>query len=126
MSGNGYLPDSIAFFRFSALGFYSALILFFFISTPLMLGNLSLGAVTISFLQTIPLLIFAPGLLQTRIRTYAWMSFVVLLYFVHAVLVAFRPEQLIQGLIEVSLCVGLFVSLLIFIRRYREYYGAPL
>ena len=121
-----FLPSKIANFRLGVLASYYALVGFFFVSTPMMLSSLSFGTLSIALLQTLPLLIFAPGLQRTRLRTYGWMSFVVLLYFTHAVLVAFRPEQLTQGLIEVLLCVALFTFLTLFIRQYREHYKTPL
>ena len=96
------------------------------IAGALIWSVLSFGTLSIALLQTLPLLIFAPGLQRTRLRTYGWMSFVVLLYFTHGVLVAFRPEQLTQGLIEVLLCVALFTFLILFIRQYREHYKTPL
>ena len=120
------LPRSVALNRLAVLAFYYSLIAFFIISTPLMLGKVSLGSTVISLIQVFPLLLFTRGLLTTRARTYGWMSFVVLLYFIHGILVAFRAEQLVQGVIEVSLCVGLFVTLVLFIRSYREHFKTPL
>ncbi len=120
------LPAGIAALRLGVLATYWALVGFFFVATPMMLGALSLGTLSIALLQSLPLLLFAPGLQRTRLRTYGWMSFVVLLYFTHGVLVAFRPEQLTQGLIEVALCVALFSLLILFIRQYREHYKTPL
>ena len=126
MNDTVILPRNVALSRLGVLSFYYSLIGFFVISTPLMLGVLSLGNTAISFIQVFPLLLFARGLQTTRARTYGWMSFVVLLYFIHGVLVAFRAEQLIQGLIEVGLCTGLFVALVLFIRSYREHFKTPL
>ena len=126
MNDTVILPRNVALSRLGVLSFYYSLIGFFVISTPLMLGGLSLGNTAISFIQVFPLLLFARGLQTTRARTYGWMSFVVLLYFIHGVLVAFSAEQLIQGLIEVGLCTGLFVALVLFIRNYREHFKTPL
>ena len=126
MNDTVILPRNVALSRLGVLSCYYSLIGFFVISTPLMLGGLSLGNTAISFIQVFPLLLFARGLQTTRARTYGWMSFVVLLYFIHGVLVAFRAEQLIQGLIEVGLCTGLFVALVLFIRNYREHFKTPL
>ena len=126
MNDTVILPRNVAFSRLGVLSFYYSLIGFFVISTPLMLGGLSVGNLAISFIQVFPLLLFARGLQSTRARTYGWMSFVVLLYFIHGVLVAFRAEQLIQGLIEVGLCTGLFVALVLFIRSHREHFKTPL
>ena len=72
------LPRSVALNRLAVLAFYYSLIAFFIISTPLMLGEVSLGSTVISLIQVFPLLLFARGLQTTRARTYGWMSFVVL------------------------------------------------
>ena len=120
------MPINIARLRLGVLTAYWALIGFFFVATPMMLGSLSIGTLSIALLQSLPLLLFAPGLQRTRLRSYGWMSFVVLLYFTHGVLVAFRPEQLTQGLIQVGLCVALFTALIFFIRQFREHYKTPL
>lgn len=126
MNSTPALPHPIALYRQCVLAGYYSLIAFFFVSTPLMLGGISFGTLSISALQTLPLLIFAPGLQRTRLRTYGWLSFVVQLYFVHGVLVAFRPGQMLQGSIEVALTVGVFVALILFIRTFRELYKTPL
>ncbi len=41
------------------------------------------GSIKYWLLQSIPLLIFVPGILQRRFRTYSWICFVVLIYFIH-------------------------------------------
>ena len=74
----------------------------------------------------IPLLPFAIGLHRQQIRIYAWLCLVVLLYFTHGVLVLFDPLRVWLGVIEVNLCIALFGCLVIFIKRYREYYQVNL
>ncbi len=69
-------------------------------------------------LQSLPLLPFAPGLHRSRVRYHAWLSFVVLMYFIHAVLSAFTPGKLAPGLVEIFFCILLFVSLILFIRKF--------
>ncbi|MCB1670256.1 MAG: DUF2069 domain-containing protein [Gammaproteobacteria bacterium] len=97
-------------------GFYGLLLSLFFNSLAMTTG-LTLTTLVFWLLQSLPLLPFAPGLHRSRIRYHAWLSFVVLMYFVHAVLSAFTPGKLIPGLAEVFFCSLLFVALILFIRR---------
>lgn len=41
------------------------------------------GSIKYWLFQSIPLLIFIPGIIQRRFRTYSWMCFVILIYFIH-------------------------------------------
>ena len=74
----------------------------------------------------LPLLIFLPGLRRNTLRSYAWLSFVVLMYFTHAVVTAFVPGELFYGLIYSTLCVGLFCALLMYIRMAKKHLGLTL
>ncbi len=83
-------------------------------------------AFLLSLVQLVPLLLFIRGLHKTRLRSYAWFSFLILLYFIHGVLVSFTPGRLLWGLLEVTACVVLFVALILFIRGYREHFNVGL
>jgi len=107
------------------LASFYGLILYFAVYSTLALGGVRAGTVVIWFLQTFALWLFAPGMHRQRVRTHAWLSFVVLLYFTHGVLVAFDPARRWLGLIEVALCVILFVALVTYIRQYRQHYQVP-
>lgn len=98
-----------------------------FLATSLMaLEGIALATLVIWLIQILPLAIFMPGLHRGRLRSFAWVSFVILLYFMHGVLVAFDPARLISGLIEVVLCVIVFFALIVYIRQYRQHYGVKL
>ena len=86
----------------------------------------TLATPVIWLIQTLPLLIFLKGLLQNNLRTYAWMCFVVLLYFTHGVLLAFDPPRRWLGVTEVLLCVIMFVAIILYIRQYREHFKVGL
>lgn len=116
------LPANIARTRLLVLANFSALLVYFAVNAVRSLPELSLAMPVIWLLQTLPLLIFLPGLLRTRPRNFAWLSFVILLYFMHAVLLAFDPERRWLGVIEALLCISLFTLLVIFIRQYRNHY----
>ena len=122
LSPQRQLPASLQRIRQALLGCYAGLLLYFAFSSYLALGGASLAWPVVWLLQTLPLLLFAPGLLQARPRPHAWFSFAILLYFCHAVLVAFDPGRRWLGVIEVLLCSAIFVLLILFIRQYRDHF----
>lgn len=66
-----------------------------------------------------PLLVFIPGVLYKWPRSFAWLCFVVLFYFISAVVDAFLERDL-SGWIQTTLCVTLFVSSMFYIRWYYQ------
>lgn len=120
------LPQNIQRIRLATLATYYALLAYFAINAALVFEEIRLASLAIWLIQIIPLLIFVIGLHRTRLRTFAWLCFVVLLYFIHGVLVAFQPQRLWLGIIEITLCSLLFVLLILFIRQYRKHYQVPL
>lgn len=74
----------------------------------------------------LPLLVFLPGLRQRAIRTHAWLSFVILLYFAHAVSVAFTSGTRLYGLALTLMCTALFCALVFHIRTARKHLGLSL
>lgn len=108
-------------FYFGMLGLFTAdAILTLFRGAPLGV------AVFLWLFRLLPLLIFLPGLRRNTLRTYAWLSFVVLMYFTHAVVTAFVPGELFYGLIYSFLCIGLFCALLVYIRMAKKHLGMTL
>ena len=87
---------------------------------------LTVTTLVIWAIAVFPLALFAPFLHGTRIRPFAWLSFVVLMYFVHGVLTAFTPGRLLVGLLEILFCVLLFSAVIVLIRRYRAVTGSRL
>ena len=77
-------------------------------------------------LKMAPLLIFAPGLRQRHLRTFAWLSFVVLLYFVVSVQIAFVEDTRLYGIFITLLLSVLFCALVVSIRNFRNFYKTPL
>lgn len=102
------------------------LVLYFLASSLRALNGFTAATLVIWLIQIVPLAIFLPGLHRQRVRSYAWVSFVVLLYFMHGVLVAFDPARRWWGFVEVGLCTLLFVSLIIYIRQFRSFYNVGL
>ncbi len=67
-------------------------------------------------LRLVPLLLFIPGMLADRLRSYIWLCFVCLLYFMTAVLRIFALPQdpvTITGLVAI---VTLFISAMLYVR----------
>lgn len=108
-------------FYFGILGLFTAdAILTLFRGAPLGV------AIFLWLFRLLPFLIFLPGLRRNNLRTYAWLSFVVLMFFTHAVVTAFVPGELFYGLIYSFLCVGLFCALLMYIRMAKKHLGLVL
>lgn len=65
---------------------------------------------------SLPLAIFLPGLWRGGLRSYAWASFVSLLYFAQAVTALFVVEQRLLDRVDLLASVTLFICTLLFIR----------
>jgi uncharacterized membrane protein len=120
------LPSSIELLRKSLLTAYYALLIYFVVSALMVFGEFRPASLAIWLIQVTPLLIFARGLHYANLRTYGWVSFVILLYFMHGVLIAFQPGQFWLGLVEALLSALIFVLLILFIRQYRDHYQVSL
>ena len=121
------LPKPIAALRKTILYLFSALLVLTFFKNVHVLNDLGIIFFCVIYLiQIIPLLLFLPGLYRTRLRSYAWLSFVILLYFMRGILTAFETKTRLIGVTEVVICTLLFCCIVIFIRRYRGHYKTPL
>jgi len=121
-----HLPPALAQrHRLVLAGFYG-LIAYFAVVSLLALEGLPLATVAIFGIQTLPLWLFAPGLHRRHLRTHSWFAFVVMLYFIYGVMVAFDPARRWLGLVEIGLCVGLFTALMRFLRGYQQHFKVPL
>ncbi len=74
------------------------------------------NVVAILLFQTLPLLIFAPGVIAGNPRTHVWLCFVALLYFTQGVLTVTRPGYLAWGAGEIFLAVSLFTDAFLYTR----------
>ena len=61
-------------------------------------------------IQTLPLLILAPGLWQQRPRSYIWLCFVLLIYFTGYLLHVVGPKASLLGYGMLALVTGIFLS----------------
>lgn len=68
------------------------------------------GNLTVWVIQSIPLLVFIPGIFQNRYRAYSWLCFVILPYFINTVVNAMTPGTHILTFILLLLIVILFIS----------------
>ncbi len=73
--------------------------------------NLTMWAI-----HTLPLLLFLPGILRRNQRTYAWLAFLLLLYFVLTVEGLFSPAASNYHWLALLLLIGLFCGCVGFIR----------
>lgn len=76
----------------------------------------------------LPLLVFVPGILRDNLRSYIWLCFVLLLYFMRLVLALFADPDSPRALTGMVAVVALFVAAMMYVRwRARELRqaGAP-
>ncbi|GGG57183.1 hypothetical protein GCM10011403_12970 [Pseudohongiella nitratireducens] len=83
-------------------------------------------AIALWLFKVLPLSIFYPGIKNNNPRAYAWLSFAILLYFIHAVVVINVPGNLVYDLLYCGLCVAVFTTAVIYIRTARKYLGQNL
>lgn len=88
----------------------------------LTLDNWLYGPLSVSrwLVQILPLLAFIPSLFSKNLRSYQWLCFAILLYFIYAVLNAFSPGKLISGIMLTLFCVLLFCSAIIYIHKHQK------
>lgn len=67
-----------------------------------------------------PLLLFIPGFFQRSHKSAAWLSYVSMLYFIFAVLLAFTPGAMLWGILMTLSCLILFLSSMYFTRWKKE------
>lgn len=83
-------------------------------------------AIFLWLVGVLPLSIFIPGLRRNNLRTYAWMCFMILMYFLHAVTLAFTTGSLFYGLVYTLLCTALFCAAVIYIKLAKKHLGLRL
>lgn len=64
----------------------------------------------------LPLLIFLPGLLDDRLRSYLWLCFVLLLYFMRLVVALFAAPGSPVAIVGMIAVVTLFISAMMYVR----------
>ncbi|MBL4821319.1 MAG: DUF2069 domain-containing protein [Gammaproteobacteria bacterium] len=120
------IPVSIRRWRLTVLVAFYGLLLLFLVNSLSMTIRAGPTTLVIWFIQIFPLLIFLPALHRNYLRAYAWLSFAILIYFVHGVLTSFNSDKLLIGLVETFLSSVIFIALVIYIRKYRNHFKVPL
>jgi uncharacterized membrane protein len=92
------------------------------------IGGMPAGvAIFLWLFAVLPLSIFLSGLRRNNnLRTYAWLCFLILMYFLHAVTIAFTADTLVYGVVYSVLCVAIFCSMVIYIRLAKKHLGMSL
>jgi len=63
-----------------------------------------------------PLLLFLPGMLKDNLRSYIWLCFVCLLYFMTLVLRLFADPANVVAILAMTSLVSLFISAMLYVR----------
>lgn len=98
---------------------YVALLILFLVASWRATTHPGLAMIVIWLIQVVPLLGFIPAVRGGNPRHLTWLSFVTLMYFVHAVLVSFNPLTRWIGVAEGALCAVIFAAIIAHIRRLR-------
>lgn len=101
--------------RLLVLAVYSSILLVFVVSTVLMPSCGRQPNVLIMLLHVIPLLCFLPGLLTQNVRSYVWLCFLSLGYFLVAVPNAFGC-QTVLNILEPVLISVMFIAAMFYVR----------
>jgi uncharacterized membrane protein len=76
--------------------------------------------------KLVPLLIFVPGMVRENLRSYVWLCFVSLLYFISLVERLFAQPDSLLAIAGMFAVVSLFISSMLFVRwRARELKSSP-
>jgi uncharacterized membrane protein len=67
-------------------------------------------------MRVLPLLIFLPGIIADNLRSYIWLCFVCLLYFVTLVLRLFADPFSIVAILAMTSVVTLFIAAMLYVR----------
>ena len=67
-------------------------------------------------LRVLPLLIFVPGMIADKLRSYIWLCFVSLLYFLTLVLRLFADPANPLAILAMVSVISLFVSAMLYVR----------
>lgn len=78
-------------------------------------SELLIGFLLATF-KSIPLLMFIPGLKRQSEQTTAWLSYMSMLYFVFAVLLAFTPGAALWGFLMTIATLTLFMTSMLYTR----------
>ncbi|GGC02260.1 hypothetical protein GCM10011352_30590 [Marinobacterium zhoushanense] len=104
------------FTRRLTLGSYAGLLVLFSLWYLLLSPAQSDHPWVIWLVHLLPLLAFLPTIISGNPRGHAWLCFVLLLYFLEAVVAALVPNTRWLGLIESLLLVTLFTSAMLYAR----------
>lgn len=72
--------------------------------------------VVLAAFATMPLVVFLPGMLRGQWKTFQWLCFVVLLYFMQVVLRLFGPQATLLHWLELLLVCTVFISSMLYAR----------
>ena len=67
-------------------------------------------------MRVLPLLIFLPGVLKDNLRSYIWLCFVCLLYFMTLVLRLFADPSSVVAIMGMTSVVTLFITAMFYVR----------
>ena len=79
-----------------------------------------LSGIIIWAVTCLPLLILLPGMIMNKARTYTWMSYVSLVYFILSVLLIFTDKAQVFGYGTCLASIGLYIGCVLHTRWYKR------
>ena len=72
--------------------------------------------VIIFVIQVLPFVALLPGIIKSHWRSYAWLCFILLLYFMNATLALFSPGRLIVDWFIMAAVISVFMAAMLYVR----------
>lgn len=112
------MSSSTRFYRFLALGSHLALLAWVCVWHFLLTSQADYSALFILLIYVLPLLLPLPGIIKARPYTHAWANFVILLYIIHGITVAYAvSDERWYAVIELLLASMMFCGCSVFARK---------
>lgn len=102
--------------RYACLISCALLVLLYAIKTLVLWPKAIDTRLIIFALQALPFVALLPGMLKRHWRSFAWLCFIVLLYFMNATLALFSPQRLVVDWFIMLGVVSVFMTATLFIR----------
>ena len=97
------------------VAYFALQLLYFFKTVAMPMGGRAPNF-TIWAVHALPLLLCLPGMLRGNYRSYTWLSFLILMYFLSSVEGVFAPESSHYHSVSLVLVVVIFIACVLIIR----------
>ncbi|GGW95883.1 DUF2069 domain-containing protein [Alteromonas halophila] len=112
------MSSDTSFYRFLALGSHIALLVWVIVWHFFLTAQSDYSSLFIFVMYVLPLLLPLPGIVRGKPYTHAWANFVILLYIIHGITVAYAvPVERGFALVELVLASLMFCGCSVYARK---------